>query len=101
MLRSRYCVTGYSQQPVYVPSNRVFQWNSPYNSSSTQNSTWHPQSTSSHHDHYPATHSQSPHFPNSFYAAQTTMMWRTYDPSFQRSLPYGNTICFKISVSSY
>ncbi|XP_054273240.1 GATA-binding factor A isoform X1 [Macrosteles quadrilineatus] len=88
---------GYSQQPVYVPSNRVFQWNSPYNSSTGQNSSWHPQNTG--HEHYPGS-AQSPaaasHFTNSFYAAQTTMMWRAYDPSFQRSLPYDDAMQFQL-----
>ncbi|XP_046668397.1 GATA-binding factor A-like isoform X1 [Homalodisca vitripennis] len=87
--------SGYSQQPVYVPSNRVFQWNPAYNSSSGQNSSWHSQGSGSHHEHY---HGQgSAHFTNSFYAAQTTMMWRTYDPSgFQRSLPYEDAMQFQL-----
>lgn len=92
-------VPGYSQQPVYVPSNRVFQWNNPYNSSPGQNS-WHGQGAHQHHgDHYPA---QTPaHFTNSFYAAQTTMMWRTYPSSFQGSLNYGQFIAFSTTIFIY
>lgn len=92
-------VPGYSQQPVYVPSNRVFQWNNPYNSSPGQNS-WHGQGAHQHHgDHYPA---QTPaHFTNSFYAAQTTMMWRTYPSSFQGSLNYGQFIAISTTIFIY